>query len=56
MLKTWKCPKCGRVWNLDGHYYRILDMQNMMTLMSGGNEIKNMCGCGYIEYEEENNV
>jgi ribosomal protein L37AE/L43A len=51
-MEIWKCPKCGKEWEINNHYLKILEMQKFLTYVSthGEKEIKYMCmSCEYCE-------
>jgi len=38
-----KCHKCGKQFIRDLHYNTIVGMQNLISISSGGERIKDMC-------------
>lgn len=54
MKEVFSCPKCGSKFNRDIHYKKILDMQNFITTVSGGEEIIDMCSsCNFLVLKRE---
>jgi len=49
-----KCPKCGKQFIRDLHYNTIINMQNFISITSGGCEIEDMCMCCGFVVEKEN--
>lgn len=49
-----KCPKCGKKFERNPHYYKTIDMQSFLSIMYTDKTIKDMCmSCNYIELEKE---
>jgi len=47
--KTFMCPKCKKEFEKNEHYFQTIQAQNMVNLISGAEEIKDMCmNCGYM--------
>lgn len=41
--KTFMCPKCKKEFEKNEHYFQTIQAQNMVNLISGAEEIKDMC-------------